>query len=423
MLSPSPAQMIVAGYDSGRHDRFVEDRNGMNFLGDELNLDLSGVGRVNARLGRWVTMISPRHFLTSTHAKADSGTVTFYLGNELTSPTVECAVDPEKGRRIGETDVWLGALVEDSCDTSLLSYYPLAQPDRYVGRDVVAVGRSSHAPAAKTTDMRIGRNKVSYAKTGEFFRGTGDHIVFVDDSADGDLSGGEMTTGPALVDGEFRVANGDSGGPTLVRSETGEYEVLGIHTYLGYDGRPGLEHFRAQRWASIDAYVPTERNAIYEQIKLEDPEFTFKRDQNSDPVGDAVGRDFFPIESGFDCDLNNVVDAQDLNCTTWIGSLTTLEFTLEDLGIPLGDINMDGRVGFEEFLKVTSNFNKKGRYTDGDFTLDGFIDFSDFLILTRNFGVDLSQEPAAAAVPEPRVHAALILLIVTTARRRRRNVR
>ena len=52
-----------------------------------------------------------------------------------------------------------------------------------------------------------------------------------------------------------------------------------------------------------------------------------------------------------------------------------------------GDVDGDGRVGFDDFLKLSANFgDSNAEREDGDLDDDGHVGFSDFLILSRTFG-------------------------------------
>ena len=69
-----------------------------------------------------------------------------------------------------------------------------------------------------------------------------------------------------------------------------------------------------------------------------------------------------------------------------------------------GDANLDGRVGFEDFLRLSANFGDdifhepRPGWLSGDFDIDGVPDMDDFLVLSANYG--RTQEDFAA-VPEP----------------------
>lgn len=71
-----------------------------------------------------------------------------------------------------------------------------------------------------------------------------------------------------------------------------------------------------------------------------------------------------------------------------------------------GDLDFDGEVGFQDFLKLARNFDKTEPvlWSSGDIDSDGIVQFSDFLILARNFG-----KTSVAAAPEP--HSSLLLTL------------
>ena len=54
-----------------------------------------------------------------------------------------------------------------------------------------------------------------------------------------------------------------------------------------------------------------------------------------------------------------------------------------------GDLDLNGDILFDDFLKLSFNFGKEGGYAEGDITGDGRIDFPDFLTLSDN---DLKEE-------------------------------
>ena len=60
-----------------------------------------------------------------------------------------------------------------------------------------------------------------------------------------------------------------------------------------------------------------------------------------------------------------------------------------------GDANLDGRVDFNDFLRLQNSFNTANAgFAGGDFDYDGKADFNDFLALQNNFGQSLPQRPA-----------------------------
>lgn len=81
-----------------------------------------------------------------------------------------------------------------------------------------------------------------------------------------------------------------------------------------------------------------------------------------------------------------------------------------------GDFDLDGTLGFPDFLILTSNFGQQS--SDGDFDLNGTVDLADFVGFKAAFG---AQAPTAASVPEPTsIGLLLIGVLGFLARRRRR---
>lgn len=435
---PCYGQLLVDNYDPNIHDRFDGDREGQQFVGE--GLDFSGVSRDIRNVGRWVTMVSPLHFLTSNHAVA-SQTVIFHLDNDRDGPTIECAIDHGSGRRIGTSDVLIGMVVPtEECDTSLVRQYSIASPGNYQGDTVVAVGGSRWMGSTNNNlSMRVGHNVMDYASSADEFRGAGDLAVYVDDTFSGDVANEDLMEGPIRIDHEFRFQNGDSGGPSFVVNEHGELVLFGIHSYLGYDGMQGDDvvdsssgqnedpengdldsaspPFIASRWASFDTYLPTIRNDILEEVIKDLPDFEAEFDVDVQPVGSNPGDEFFVIESTLDCNLDNVVDEQDLDCATWAGSLVPFDLLLEVLNLVEGDIDLDGKVGFTDFLTLSRNYDLEDvYYTGGDIDLDGIVGFSDYLAISANFGMTSppTEDSMVASIPEPSGNRLLQIAAVLT---------
>lgn len=96
------AAISIDGFTDVTNDRFA---NSPNFVAASFNL--SGVGRSSS--GWWITMISPNVFLSAGHTPIGVGeTVTFYAGNDPTSPAISATVGGTEV--IGGTDVRLGYL-------------------------------------------------------------------------------------------------------------------------------------------------------------------------------------------------------------------------------------------------------------------------------------------------------------------------
>lgn len=69
----------------------------------------------------------------------------------------------------------------------------------------------------------------------------------------------------------------------------------------------------------------------------------------------------------------------------------------------IGDANLSGGVGFDDFLIMASNFGRSDKhYGDGDFDGSGKVGFEDFLLLSSNFGRKMQYEiPVAVIPPDP----------------------
>lgn len=56
------------------------------------------------------------------------------------------------------------------------------------------------------------------------------------------------------------------------------------------------------------------------------------------------------------------------------------------LGSKVGDLDLNGRVEFADFLVLSTNFGKSASYAEGDADGDGVVGFADFLLMSTNFG-------------------------------------
>ena len=76
----------------------------------------------------------------------------------------------------------------------------------------------------------------------------------------------------------------------------------------------------------------------------------------------------------FDMDGNALVNTDD--ATFLVEAVLETKF---------GDADLNGEVGFKDFLILANNFGNEGGWEDGDFTGDGLVDFDDFRVLAENF--------------------------------------
>ena len=81
-------------------------------------------------------------------------------------------------------------------------------------------------------------------------------------------------------------------------------------------------------------------------------------------------------DTRFDLNKDSVIDQADVE---WL--------VKRDLATNFGDLDLDGRVGFADFLVLSQNFGKQDvGYGLGDVNGDGSVGFDDFLMLSESFG-------------------------------------
>lgn len=117
-----------------------------------------------------------------------------------------------------------------------------------------------------------------------------------------------------------------------------------------------------------------------------------------------------------DCSKDGLLTSEDMNCIYTTRSRDALLTALDTLP---GDLDGDGEVVFDDFLKLSNNFGTHlPSYADGNINLEGGIDFADFLILSENFGMggELTNG-ALAAVPEPSGNLLPLVVLLVGARR------
>lgn len=78
----------------------------------------------------------------------------------------------------------------------------------------------------------------------------------------------------------------------------------------------------------------------------------------------------------------------------------------------IGDANLDNRVDFADFVRLSAHFGQPGFWYQGDFDQNYRIDTRDFELLTDAFGMQ------AIAVPEPTVNALGLFALLGLAKRR-----
>jgi hypothetical protein len=94
----------------------------------------------------------------------------------------------------------------------------------------------------------------------------------------------------------------------------------------------------------------------------------------------AIGNEKLVPEEIAEFDLTDDQQVNDQDVTRWV---------TEFAGTVLGDVNLDGSLGFSDFLVLSANFGRENAgWGLGDFNGDKKVDFDDFLALSANFGFE-----------------------------------
>ena len=122
-------------------------------------------------------------------------------------------------------------------------------------------------------------------------------------------------------------------------------------------------------------------------------------------LDNAIGRGTY--RDNFDLDHDGNLDESDR--VFWIEKLAQTR---------RGDVNLDGLIGFDDFLVLSENFGQPGGWSDGNFDGDGVVGFTDFLALSSNFGFENSRP---VQVPEPSGGTLLVLACTLIGLQRQRH--
>ena len=214
----------IDGHSTTAHDRFD---NSSSFIAD--SFDLSGIGIADS--GRWLTMVSPKVFLSAHHFfPADGDSVTFYTGNDPNGSSLTRTVSHSE--RIGSSDLRIGYL--DQALSANYVHYKIAENSindlydfnnsPYHDADAYLFGRS---PSSFTVsqDMAIGRNKLDSFATNQEVNGTTDHAL---------IAYNNLTNHPNFLTDEASLQTGDSGAPMMVEY-AGSLTLVGINWFIGTD--------------------------------------------------------------------------------------------------------------------------------------------------------------------------------------------
>lgn len=183
-----------------------------------------------------------------------------------------------------------------------------------------------------------------------------------------------------LLDGIVQVRSGDPSVPTV------NYGLHKNWDYVAYShDRIHLGEFTGDGVLDV-VHRNSEDNSI---VILPGVSTTLVGDTNLDGLVNrmdlqllSAALDSPPVEASMEpqLDVNGDLEIDDRDLNYWV------EFIA---GTRVGDVNLDGRVNFNDFITVAENFGKSNTtWGEGDFDGNGVTDFSDFLLLAENFGFD-----------------------------------
>lgn len=148
----------------------------------------------------------------------------------------------------------------------------------------------------------------------------------------------------------------------------------------------GQDQFGGKLDGELDIRSSSTGRVIYYTLDGSDP-----RAIGGDISDTAIAHDGNP----FPLERTATVSTRWLRNGVW-SSLSRATFEVDSL---VGDIDLDGAVGFSDFLILSANFgNSPADASQGDLDGDKSVGFSDFLLLSANFGA--KQEAAALVVQE-----------------------
>lgn len=237
------------------------------------------------------------------------------------------------------------------------------------------------------------------SQTVRWGRGLATLTNFDTESGFGDVLSIQSTFDPNLnVENLSQAVRGDSGGGVF-QNTSGVWELIGmIHAVSLIDNQPtgtrsaiyGNDTFIADLYRYADQ--------IREIANFEPELGDLNGDGQIDDVDIDALLDVVRIPGLASCHYdianNGSLNGEDVDAIVALA------------GGVLGDANLDGTVGFADFLTLSGSFGDVDtRWHDGDFDGDDQVTFADFLILSTNFGNSVDSLNgtirSAASVPEP----------------------
>ena len=228
---------------------------------------------------------------------------------------------------------------------------------------------------------------------------------------------GFVSDGGATVTFDLPTVDGDDVNGDLMQMGKPPYDpgLLGeIELSLGTDG------YSLSFLSGFNDYTTDTLSYNGSATTVSQIEFTFFGHPEENPLRSGFVLDDLVVSGTLaevsltgDCDEDGSLTIADANCVGADG----LDGLLMALGVVQGDLDGNGVVEVDDFLRLSRSFGSEATYTEGDINLSGSVDVSDFLILSRNFG----SGSVAAAVPEPSSACMLALGAFCLGLLRRRN--
>ncbi len=233
---------------------------------------------------------------------------------------------------------------------------------------------------------------------------------FEADSGKGDVSSFQtdfLSPGP-IVASSAQAVRGDSGG-AVFQKNGGVWELVGMIHAVGLKEKQPLRTDTAVLGgSSFHAELFDYADQLRSLADFEPEPGDFNGD------GEITSEELDEL-------LEAINDSQFNSChydLTGNGSVTHSDFDqlLNEAGTLVGDANLDGQVGFEDFLVLARSYGEGDvGWARGDFDGDNDVTFGDFLLLSRNFGESFTPvEVSVAAVPEPDGFTASQLCLLLT---------
>ena len=153
-------------------------------------------------------------------------------------------------------------------------------------------------------------------------------------------------------------------------------------TYDGLHPNPLGQEFMAQRWfdaiqtsttSSVNITPPRQAGDLNADGIIDVADIELMQCVVIDPEKESAS------DTEFDLTGDSIVDESDL-----------IELVEVEIGTRRGDADLDGVIGFDDFLVIAKNYGQSGKWSSGDFTNDGLVGFLDFLHVARNFNWESS---------------------------------